>query len=242
LQQAGIAARPAPHGSAAVLVEHPVPVEQLPGFGDGLVSVQDGAAQLAAELLDPQPGEHVLDACAAPGGKTGHLLERAANLTLDALDRDPLRLDRVRENLTRLGVDARLVAADAGEPDSWWDGRSYDRILLDAPCSATGVIRRHPDIKSLRKATDIPELVAEQARLLEALWPLLKPGGMLVYATCSILPEENADQVQRFLAAHSDAVERPIVADWGRPMAAGRQILPGEDDMDGFFYACIARG
>jgi 16S rRNA (cytosine967-C5)-methyltransferase len=241
LHTAGISAHPAPHVSAAVIVEHAVPVEQLPGFGEGLVSVQDAAAQLAAELLDPQPGEHVLDACAAPGGKTSHLLERAPDLALDALDRDAARLVRVRENLSRLGLNARVIAADAGETEPWWDGRPYDRILLDAPCSATGVIRRHPDIKSLRKAADIPGLVTEQARLLNALWPLLKPGGMLLYATCSILPEENAGQIRRFIAAHADAVERPIAAEWGRPMEAGRQILPGENDMDGFYYACIAK-
>jgi 16S rRNA (cytosine967-C5)-methyltransferase len=163
------------------------------------------------------------------------------SLNIDAIDRDPERLDRVRENLDRLGVHAHLLAADAGEPDRWWNNEPYDRILLDAPCSATGVIRRHPDIKSLRKAADIPELVKEQARLLAALWPLLKRGGMLLYATCSILPEENADQVRLFLATHADAVERPIAAAWGRPMEPGRQILPGEDNMDGFYYACIAK-
>jgi 16S rRNA (cytosine967-C5)-methyltransferase len=241
LQAAGIPARAAPHVLGAVTLETPLPVEQLPGFGEGLVSVQDAAAQLSAELLDPRPGERILDACAAPGGKTGHLLERAAPLELEALDRDGARLDRIRENLSRLGLTARVVEADAGTPASWWDGRPYDRILLDAPCSATGVIRRHPDIKSLRKEADIHELVTEQARLLRALWPLLKPGGMLLYATCSILPEENAHQIRRFLADHADAVEHPIDARWGRPVEAGRQILPGEDDMDGFFYACITK-
>lgn len=220
----------------------PLAVEALPGFLDGLVSVQDGAAQLAVQLLAAEPGMRVLDACAAPGGKTGHLLERTPGLAeLLALDQDPERLRRVGENLERLGLQARLVAADAAAVAQWWDGRPFDRILLDAPCSASGVIRRHPDIKVLRRATDVVGLVAQQQRLLEALWPLLVPGGMLEYCTCSVLRAENTEQLQAFLRAHPEARERPITATWGHACAVGRQRLPGEQDMDGFYYACIQK-
>ena len=220
----------------------PLAVEALPGFAAGLVSVQDGAAQLAAELLEAAPGMRVLDACAAPGGKTGHLLERTPGLAeLVALDRDPERLRRVEENLQRLGLRARLVAADAAAVDDWWDGQPYDRILLDAPCSATGVIRRHPDIKVLRRPDDIQGLVMQQRRLLEALWPLLVPGGMLEYCTCSVLRAENTEQLQAFLQDHPEARQHSIHADWGHACAVGRQLLPGEQDMDGFYYACIQK-
>jgi 16S rRNA (cytosine967-C5)-methyltransferase len=241
LQDAGLSAHASPHTSAAVTLEAPLPVDKLPGFSQGEVSVQDGAAQLAAELLDPREGEHILDACAAPGGKTGHLLERGGDIELEAIDRDEARLLRIHENLDRLGLSAQIRAADLGAPDQWWDGRPYDRVLLDAPCSATGVIRRHPDIKILRRQEDISALVTEQARLLDALWPLLRGGGMLLYATCSILPEENALQILQFLSRHADAEERPIEAAWGHAQSTGRQILPGEDDMDGFYYACIVK-
>ncbi|MCK9530295.1 MAG: 16S rRNA (cytosine(967)-C(5))-methyltransferase RsmB [Gammaproteobacteria bacterium] len=240
LRSAGLDARPSPHAPAALTLAEPVPVERLPGFAAGEVSVQDAAAQLAAPLLQLESGQHVLDACAAPGGKTSHILE-TAGLTVDALDKDEARLTRVQETLARLGGEARLLAADAAVPEAWWDGRPYDRILLDAPCSATGVIRRHPDIKLLRRADDIPTLVAEQQRLLAAVWPLLKRGGMLVYATCSVLPEENARQITRFIAEQSDARPLPIAAHWGREAAPGRQVLPGEDEMDGFYYARIAK-
>jgi len=241
LAAAGITARPAPHVGDGLILDQPLPVERLPGFTDGAVSVQDSAAQLAADLLAPASGQRILDACAAPGGKTAHLLERAPEAEVTALDRDPERLQRVAENLERLGLNARLLAADAGTPEVWWDGRPFDRILLDAPCSATGVIRRHPDIKILRRATDLPALAAEQRRLLAALWPLLASGGILVYATCSVLPLENHEVVTNFLANQPDAREEPIRADWGRPPGAGRQILPGEDGMDGFYYACLTR-
>ncbi len=242
LAAAGLAARPAPHTQAGVILEEAVAVERLPGFAQGAVSVQDAAAQLAAQLLAPAAGDHILDACAAPGGKTAHLLETASGpASVDALDRDPGRLGQVRDTLDRLGLEAAVRAGDAAEPAHWWDGRAYDRILLDAPCTATGVIRRHPDIKLLRRATDVAGLAAQQQRLLDAVWPLLKPGGMLLYATCSVLPEENTQQVLGFLDRHADARLAPIPGEWGRETAAGRQVLPGEDDMDGFFYAALLK-
>ena len=241
LEQAGIAAATHPMVDSAIALEVPVGVEQLPGFGAGEVSVQDAAAQLAAGLLDLQPGQRVLDACAAPGGKTSHMLEYCPDLSMLALDSEPARLQRVAENLVRLGLSATLQAGDAGDPSQWWDGTPFDRILLDAPCSGSGVIRRHPDIKSLRRPADIATLAAGQRRLLHALWPLLKPGGMLVYATCSVLPAENALQVASFLQEQPDAREVVIATDWGHAVTAGRQILPGENGMDGFYYACLSK-
>jgi 16S rRNA (cytosine967-C5)-methyltransferase len=214
-------------------------VSELPGFGDGLISVQDQAAQLCANLLNPQAGERVLDACAAPGGKTAHLLEVCPELELTALDISAKRLVKVEENLQRLGLTARIRQGDARQLGDWWDQQPVDRILLDAPCSATGVIRRHPDIKLLRRADDIKKLVETQAQMLSTLWPLLKTGGMLLYSTCSILAEENDQQIQRFIQNNDDAREQPIHAEWGHARPVGRQILPGEDDMDGFYYALI---
>ncbi|ACL71296.1 16S rRNA (cytosine(967)-C(5))-methyltransferase RsmB [Thioalkalivibrio sulfidiphilus] len=242
LAEAGHDAEPHPVAASALVLAAPVDVNQLPGFDAGLVSVQDAAAQLAAPLLDCRPGMRVLDACAAPGGKTLHLLESVAgDLDLTALDVDAERLRRVEENLARAGRRARLVAGDGEHPAQWHEGGAYDRILLDAPCSATGVIRRHPDIKLLRKGEDIPRLAARQAALLEALWPLLAPGGMLLYATCSLLPRENADQVRVFLQAHGDAEESPLPEDFGRSTSPGRQILAGEQGMDGFYYARLIK-
>jgi 16S rRNA (cytosine967-C5)-methyltransferase len=242
LDEAGIACTPHPLVASALTLERPLEVERLPGFGEGAVSVQDAAAQLAAPLLDIRAGQRILDACAAPGGKTGHILELATEgVAVTALDHDGGRLQRVAENLRRLGREATLIAADAAEPGDWWDGASFDRILLDAPCSATGVIRRHPDIKLLRKPGDITTLVTTQARLLDALWPLLAPGGMLLYATCSVLQAENEQSVGAFLSRHEDASERPIEAGWGQARQHGRQILPGQDGMDGFYYACIVK-
>ena len=203
--------------------------------------MQDAAAQLAAPLLAVEPGMRVLDACAAPGGKTAHLLECAPDLELTALDRDAGRLEQVRDNLNRLRLAARLVTGDASRPTAWWDGVPYDRILLDAPCSATGVIRRHPDIKLLRRETDIAALVDRQQAMLAALWPLLRPGGRLLYATCSVLRRENEQVVAAFLAAWPEAREQPTVADWGRALAHGRQIIPGEAGMDGFYYAVLVK-
>ncbi|TAN49164.1 MAG: 16S rRNA (cytosine(967)-C(5))-methyltransferase RsmB [Methylococcaceae bacterium] len=229
-------------GDDAIVLEQPCDVAQLPGFAEGLVSVQDAAGQLAAPLLDPQPGQHVLDACAAPGGKTAHLLEYCQGADVTAIDLAPDRLRRIHDTLQRLQLTAKVVvAADAAHPENWWDGRLFERILLDAPCSATGVIRRHPDIKWLRRGSDIAALAAGQAALLDALWPLLAPGGVLLYATCSVLRQENDEQIAQFLARTKDAVESPIVADWGRAMPHGRQILPGEQRMDGFFYARLCK-
>jgi 16S rRNA (cytosine967-C5)-methyltransferase len=237
-----IDALPLPHVTAGLMLKKPVAVEKLPGFSAGVVSVQDGAAQLAAGLLSLAPGQRVLDACAAPGGKTAHILELEPEIDrLTAIDIDERRLRRIEENLSRLSLHAELQQGDAAEPAAWWDGRPYDRILLDVPCSATGVIRRHPDIKLLRKPGDVATLVSAQDRLLQALWPLLVPGGMLLYSTCSVLFEENSGQVERFLKRQADAVELPIDTAWGRCCAHGRQIFPGDDEMDGFYFACLQK-
>jgi 16S rRNA (cytosine967-C5)-methyltransferase len=242
LREAHLPAHEAPFTRAGICLETPIAVARLPGFEDGDASVQDVAAQLAAELLDVQPGMRILDACAAPGGKTAHILECGNNrATVVAIDRDMSRLMRVAENLERLGLNAELIRADAGEPDRWWDKVQFDRILLDAPCSASGVIRRHPDIKLLRRAADLEQLAQQQERFLERLWPLLASGGMLLYATCSVFRLENEERVVGFLARHDDAFEATLTADWGRAMQNGRQILPGENGMDGFYYACLIK-
>lgn len=242
LAQAGIEAKACQHASAGILLQSSCRVEQLPGFAEGAVSVQDEAAQLAAELLAAKDGDRVLDVCAAPGGKTCHILERQAELQqLLAIDIDPQRLARIQDNLDRLHLRAQLICADAGATDQWWDGKLFDRILLDAPCSATGVIRRHPDIKYLRKATDIEQLAHLQQHILQGIWPLLKPGGMLLYATCSVLPQENSQQIENFLRHHTDAIYRPITQSWGIDVGVGRQILSGSDNMDGFYYAQLEK-
>jgi 16S rRNA (cytosine967-C5)-methyltransferase len=242
LTEQDIAAEAVDFCPSAIILDKPVQVELLPGFGEGLVSVQDTAAQLAAGLLDARPGHRVLDVCAAPGGKTAHILESQPQLKeLVAVDIDESRMQRVSENLQRLGLQAKLVVGDAANPEKWWDGKLFDRILLDAPCSALGVIRRHPDIKLLRRAEDIESLQALQKAILQAVWPLLSPGGLLIYATCSILKQENERQVQAFLADHGNAVELPIVADWGSAGKCGRQILTGDSAMDGFYYARISK-
>jgi 16S rRNA (cytosine967-C5)-methyltransferase len=242
---------------SALLLDKAMDVGELPGFDEGLVSVQDAAAQLAAHLLDPQPGERILDACAAPGGKTGHLLELAPELAaLTAVDVSSERLARVTQNLQRLGLSARLVAADAAEPAGWWDGQGFHRILLDVPCSATGVIRRHPDIKLLRRATDIPALAARQAQLLRSLWPLLLPGGRLLYASCSALRAETTAVIGDFLASQLDASDvtgarmaslghaMGLSMEWAEPdstAAPGRRIAAGSAGMDGFYYALLEK-
>ncbi len=245
LQQAstkGIEGKAARHTESGVILQQPCDVEVLPGFAKGEVSVQDSAAQLAAGLLDLKPGLRVLDACAAPGGKTAHIAERQPELArLVAVDIEQERLQRVKANLRRLGLDATLCLGDAAEPSSWWDGKLFDRILLDAPCSATGVIRRHPDIKMLRRADDISKIVVKQQQLLESMWSLLGPGGILLYATCSVLKRENVQQITEFIDKHPDARELPIEGEWGRGMSVGRQILPGEHQMDGFYYACLRK-
>jgi 16S rRNA (cytosine967-C5)-methyltransferase len=228
--------------SSGVQLDKPVPVDVLPGFSAGYVSVQDGAAQLAAGLLDLAPGQRVLDACAAPGGKTAHILESQPDLAMvTAVDIEPRRLTRIEENLSRLSLHASQIAGDVAAPSAWWDGKRYDRILLDVPCSASGVIRRHPDIKLLRKPGDITKLVSAQARLLQAMWPLLSSGGMLLYCTCSVLAVENSQQIAAFLETQEDAAEVKIDAVWGRECQHGRQIFPGENEMDGFYFACLTR-
>jgi len=242
LTTAGNNADELPFSSAGLVLHVPVPVDQLPGFAQGLVSVQDGAPQLAAILLQTAVNQRVLDVCAAPGGKTAHILERQPELQeLVAVDIDAERLNKVSENLQRLGLKAKLVVGDGQTPESWWDKQVFDRILLDAPCSATGVIRRHPDIKQLRRASDIQQLVDIQQHILRAVWPLLRSGGIILYATCSILPQENEQQVHEFLASHPDAESVKIAASWGITQEYGRQILPGQNDMDGFYYACIQK-
>lgn len=224
----------------AILLDKPSDVAQLPDFHQGAASVQDGAAQWAASLLAPQNDELVLDACAAPGGKTCHLLELAPDIELVAVDFDAKRLERVQQNLDRLSLKAQLIHGDAAKIDTWWQGDKFDRILLDAPCSATGVIRRHPDIKWLRKAGDIQELAKLQSQILDHCWQWLKPGGTLVYATCSILPQENKEQVAAFLArtpdAKLDALPQQASSD-----DIGWQILPGQNNMDGFYYARLIK-
>ena len=225
----------------ALRVDRPVAVAMLPGFANGDVSVQDGSAQAVADALAPAPGSRVLDACAAPGGKAAHLLERHPSLRLLALDLDPRRLQRVRETLERVGARASFLAADASRPDQWWDREPFDAVLLDAPCSATGVVRRQPDVLLHRRPEDLAALLAVQARLLDGAWTTLKPGGILLYATCSILKDENERQVGSFMARTPDARPEPLDARFGRVAGAGRQRLPGEEGMDGFFYARISR-
>jgi len=237
-----IQASPMQTSAQAILLDSPVLVGKLPKFSEGWVSVQDAAAQLAASILSAQAGERVLDVCAAPGGKTAHILESEPDLlSLLAIDIDVKRLERVKENLARLQLNADLLAADAIDTEAWWDEVLFDKILLDAPCSALGVVRRHPDIKLLRRAEDIVVLQQLQQAILLAIWKLLKPGGVLVYATCSILKQENEQQIESFLAQQSDAKERLIEAEWGEIRPHGRQILTGSQSMDGFYYACLEK-
>lgn len=242
LAEAGITARPHATVAGALVLDTAVDVGRLPGFASARVSVQDAGAQLAGAYLDLHDGQRVLDACAAPGGKTLDILQRADALAVTALDIDARRLQRVDDNLQRAGASAELVAADAARPDDAdWARRRYDRILVDAPCSATGVMRRHPDIRLLRRADDMAALTARQARILDALWPLLAPRGRLLYVTCSLLPAENAEQVDAFVARHDDArvAELPTVP--GRRAGKGVQLLPGPDATDGFFYAALEK-
>ena len=220
----------------AIKLTSPCDVSNLPGFEQGWVSVQDAAAQLAVEHLKPQAGELILDCCAAPGGKTAHILERIENVNVVALDCDETRLKRVRENLDRLNLTAQVICGDARNPQDWWNGEKFDRILLDAPCSALGVIRRHPDIKWLRRADDISALASLQSEIMDAMWTQLKAGGVMVYATCSISPQENIEQVKAFLARTTDATLTG--SDLSNP---DQQIIPGEEDMDGFYYAVIEK-
>jgi 16S rRNA (cytosine967-C5)-methyltransferase len=226
-------------GEAAVTLRKPLPAARIPGLAEGLVSVQDAGAQLAAPLLDLADGMRVLDACAAPGGKTGHALE-LARVALTALDRAPDRLARVGDNLARLGLEATLVLGDAGVPSSWWDGAPFDRVLLDAPCTASGIARRHPDIKWLRRETDVAQLAREQSRLLDALWQALARGGKLLYSTCSVFHEENRDQVAQFLERHPDAARMTLPAVDSEERLPAGQLLPDQRH-DGFFYALLQK-
>jgi len=247
LAAAGIPAEAFPALPGAVRLLQPAAVESLPGFAEGLVSVQDAAAQIAAPWLLAGRSGRVLDACAAPGGKTGHLLELGgAHIALTCVEKDAARLTAVEETVARLGGHATLVCADASTPQTWWDGMPFDAILVDAPCSATGVIRRHPDIKLLRREDDIAPLAARQGRLLDALWPMLAAGGRLLYATCSVLAAENDAVVGRFVEATPGAREDDVlhnnnIRDVMRRKAYGFQVLPGTADMDGFYYACLER-
>ena len=242
LSNHGIQAAATLHSNQGIALESPRAVESVPGFDEGLISVQDEAAQLAASLLDAPCASRVLDACAAPGGKTGHLLERGAGgIEVVALDNHARRIGDLRHTLTRLGLTAQVRLGDAGNPDAWWDRRPFDRILLDAPCSGTGVIRRHPDIKILRRPEDVEKMASRQKAMLHALWPLLARGGRLLYATCSVLPAENTSVIGSFLTECADSALVQIDAPWGRPAGHGRQILPGDDAMDGFFYAALAK-
>lgn len=228
-----------PVGVSGVRLARALPVGRLPGFADGIVSVQDAAAQIAAPLLEVEPGMRVLDACAAPGGKTTHLLE-LADLDLTALDHDAARLDRVRENLERLDLKARLLMGNAADPASWWDGEPYQRILADVPCSASGVVRRHPDIKWLRRPADIKQFAVQQERLVDGLWKTLASGGKFLYTTCSIFEEENCMQLSRFLARHADARTLTLHGFQSRDGTPDGLLLP-DNEHDGFFYALLQK-
>jgi 16S rRNA (cytosine967-C5)-methyltransferase len=257
LEQTGIPASAGKHAQHSIYLDHAINVFELPGFEEGWCSVQDEAAQLAAELLDPQAGETILDACAAPGGKTCHILESADDLKVTAIDLEEKRLLRVTENLERLNLDAKTIACDANDLNTWWNGECFDRILLDAPCAAIGVIRRHPDIKILRRKEDIEQLADVQLALLTSLWSTLKPGGRLVYATCSIMPMENADVVDTFIQAQNNAHQDVQVYSlqdrpWGVESGNGRQLFPQltiesenvekkEQSHDGFYYAVLEK-
>ncbi len=244
MREHGVEGRPV--GNAGIVVAEPRPVAEIPGFTDGWLSVQDAGAQLAAPLLDAREGMRVLDACAAPGGKTTHIAE-LADVDLTALDADPARAARIEENVARLRLGDRrieVVVADAGAPATWWDGRPFDRILADVPCTASGIVRRHPDSKWLRRRSDIASFAEQQRRLLGALWPLVAPGGVLLYVTCSVFDAENEQQINAFLQAHPDALRESIMFPPEAP-AIGGQLLPSGNaashNQDGFFYARLRK-
>ena len=245
LKDKNIAAQLSDLSKTGIVLEESCNVFKLPGFLEGEVSIQDTAAQLAAFLLMLQAGQRVLDACAAPGGKTAHILEAQPNLlSCIAVDKDAIRLNKVKDNLTRLGLvdnKVRLLCAKAEELRTSWKGELLDRILLDAPCSGTGVIRKHPDIKLLRREEDIAKLAEQQYQLLSSLWSLLKPNGILLYVTCSVLPEENSDVLLRFLSRYPDAKEDTLDVKWGVPCSIGRQIFPQIHGTDGFYYARLRK-
>jgi 16S rRNA (cytosine967-C5)-methyltransferase len=223
-----------------LVLPHSTDITRLPGFAEGFFAVQDGAAQVPADLLDLADGQRVLDACAAPGGKACHALERA-DLDLLAVEFEAKRIPRIRQNLERLGLSAEVVVGDAGDLSAWWDGRPFDRVMIDAPCSATGVIRRRPDVRLHRRAADIDALVAQQERILAACWKTLAPGGRLLYVTCSLLRRENEGVVGDFLASHPDASALPLSLPAGRPAKIGWQVLPGDGDLDGMYYALLEK-
>ncbi len=238
LQTADITAHALTETQQGIILDQAHAATSLEGFAAGEISVQDGAAQLAAELLQLQNGMRVLDACSAPGGKLSHMLE-IAELDVLAVEKEPARIERIQENLARLQLQATVICADVNKVNDWWDGKLFDRILLDAPCSASGVVRRHPDIKLLRQAADIPALARQQYEMLHALWPLLKQDGLLLYATCSVFPEENNQVIKRFLGAHQDAQDEALSI--GIACDHGFQILPGMNTMDGFYYALLRK-
>lgn len=237
---AGYEATVHPWLSDALVLPHSTDVTRMPGFEDGLFAVQDGAAQVAADLAELADGMRVLDACAAPGGKACHLLERA-DIDLTALEMDASRAERIRQNLMRLRLNAKIVIGDAGAPNGWWKGAAFDRILIDAPCSATGVMRRRPDVRLHRRESDILAMHEQQRRILSALWPLLAPGGRLIYITCSVLRAENEAIVGELLAAQADAKAVPFELPTGQAAAVGWQILPGDGDLDGMYYAVLTK-
>jgi 16S rRNA (cytosine967-C5)-methyltransferase len=242
LKQENISATALPDNPQGVWIINPVPTEQLPGFDRGWFFVQDASAQLAAPLLEIAENQTVLDACAAPGGKTTHLLEIQPKLkNLLAIDVDEARTKKISENLKRLDLKADVLCRDILNLSTWWDGNYFDRILLDAPCSATGVIRRHPDIKLLRNVTDIAQLHSLQQKILQQLWQTLKPGGLLLYVTCSILKDENENIISNFINQQADAIEKKINASWGIELSQGRQILPSPQKGDGFFYCLLQK-
>ena len=239
LAKAGIQGEAIENCPQGILLEQACDVFALPGFVEGAVSVQDGAAQKVADLLELQSEQRILDACAAPGGKTCHILERFPANQVTALDISEERLKQVNENLSRLHLSADCLAANASDTLNWWNGEQFDRILIDAPCSGSGVIRRHPDIKLLRKPDDIEQLVLQQRALLDNLWPLLKPDGLLVYTTCSAFKQENELQIEAFLQRQPDAMEQHPAKAPARRVRFGYQLLPGDNHLDGFYYACL---
>ncbi|WP_321277243.1 16S rRNA (cytosine(967)-C(5))-methyltransferase RsmB [Thiomicrorhabdus indica] len=243
IQSSGIEAQRHPDCQQGISLLQSTDITQLPSFEEGGFSVQDAAAQQAAQILQPQAGERILDACAAPGGKTTHLIEFSkAQANIFALEKDPERIERLAENLYRLELECDYQVGDAAKPQEWWDGNRFDKILLDAPCSATGIIRRHPDIKWHRTEEDIIELVQIQKQILHALWATLKPGGQLLYATCSVLPQENGLQIAEFLESRPDATQIDFPANWATfSNLPGRQILPGTHGMDGFYYCLLEK-
>lgn len=240
LAGAGQTAELHPWLADGLVLPHSTDVTRLPGFGQGDFAVQDGAAQVPADLLDLANGQRVLDACAAPGGKACHALERA-NIHLVAVESEAKRIPRIRQNLERLGLRATVITGDAGDASGWWDGKPFDRIMIDAPCSATGVIRRRPDVRLHRREGDIPALVAQQGRILAACWDLLAPGGSLLYVTCSILRPENDGVVEAFMAGRADLVAAPLTLPVGQATRHGWQILPGDGDLDGMYYALLRK-